>query len=44
MDKSESSLPTSERALVVAVAAARVGVMMRLMGPTEGTEALSTAT
>ena len=43
MDKSESSLPTSERVSVVAVVVARVAVAGRIMGPTEGTEALSVA-
>lgn len=44
MDKSESSLPTSERVSVVAVmtVSARVATA-RGMGPTEGTEVLSEA-
>lgn len=44
MDRSESSLPTSERVSVVAVMAvgARVAAA-RGMGPTEGTEVLSGA-
>jgi len=45
MDRSESSLPTSERVSVVAVTmvVARVAVAARIVGPTEGTEALSGA-
>lgn len=43
MDKSESSLPTSERVSVVAVVVARVAATARAMGPTEGMEALSVA-
>jgi hypothetical protein len=45
MDKSESSLPTSERVSVVAamVVVARVTVAARVMGPIEGTEVLSVA-
>ena len=45
MDKSESSLPTSERVSVVAamVVVARVAVATRLTGPTEGAEVLSGA-
>ena len=45
MDKSESSLPTSESVSVVAVmtVAARVTVGARVLGPTEGTEVLSGA-
>lgn len=44
MDKSESSLPTSERVSVVAaMVAARAAVAARVAGPTEGTEVLSGA-
>ena len=45
MDKSESSLPTSERVSVVAVmtVVARVAVTGRIMGPTEGAEVLPEA-
>ena len=45
MDKSESSLPTSERVSVVAVmtVVARVAVAARGIGPTEGAEVLSGA-
>ena len=45
MDKSESSLPTSERVSVVAVkvVVARVALATRAMGPTEGAEVLSGA-
>jgi hypothetical protein len=45
IDKSESSLPTSERVSVVAVmtVVARVAALARVMGPTEGTEVLSGA-
>jgi len=44
MDKSESSLPTSERVSVVAaIVVARVAIAARATGPTEGTEVLSGA-
>lgn len=45
MDKSESSLPTSERVSVVAVkvVVARVALTTRATGPTEGAEVLSGA-
>jgi hypothetical protein len=44
MDKSESSLPTSENVSVVAaMVVARATVAARVEGPTEGTEVLSGA-
>ena len=43
MDKSESSLPISERVSVVAVVAARVAVVARVIGPIEGVDVLSGA-
>ena len=44
MDKSESSLPTSEKVSVVAaMVVARAAVGARVTGPTEGTEVLSGA-